>query len=93
MYFNTLQFAEAAAVLFQIPLVILFGPPELAGLGYLCHHGIPPFAGGIEFGNLFFNFLSLFRIMPENRRTVLAAEIGALPVQRGRIMQGKKCVE
>ena len=73
--------------------MILFGPPEFTSLGYLCYYGIAPFVRSIELSNLFFSFLLLLRILPENSRTVLAAEIRALPIQRGRVMQGEKRIE
>ena len=77
----------------EIFLVIIFGDVELVNGGYFCNDGTAPDLLGIQIADeILGNFLLLRRVI-KNGRAVLRANIPALTVQRGGVMDGEEDIQ
>src|SRR5574337_221520 len=70
----------------QVILVLRFGFPEIAGGRQFRHHLAGPQAGSVHVRDRVHGDAPLFVVQVEDRRTVAGAEVVALSVARGRVV-------
>ena len=78
------------AVACEVVLVVILGSIEYVKGRNLCHNRILPDSGGFDFADHLFSHLLLLRRMIEDDRPILSADIGALTVERGRIVNRER---
>src|SRR5687768_1459294 len=76
----------AIRIAFQVILVLRLGFPEVAGGGDLCHDAAWPQARGVDIADRPERLLALLLGDIENLRTIRHAEIVALAIESGRIV-------
>lgn len=85
------RFAVGLFLIFvKIILMIVFGGIERWRGGYFRSYRMLERIQAVKFGFYFFGNLFLYRIMVKNSRTILCADIIALPVQCCRVMRREK---
>src|SRR5690606_9585 len=88
LWFDHRRAVAPALVVAEVVLVARFGRPEGRRWGYFGHDRVTPVAGdlGDECDGRFVLLLGV----EEDRRTVLRAVVGALLVQRGRVVRAEE---
>ena len=77
----------------EVFLVIIFGHVEFVELGHFGHDGLVPDVLVVQLLDGFLGNLLLFIVVIEDRGTILRADIIALAIHRGRIVDGKEDIQ